>query len=371
LTGIDETEVLVVDNHSRDGSVDYLSYRFPDVNFIKSNHNIGFARANNMAIKQCHGEYILLLNPDTIVGESTLNEVVHFMENHPKAGGVGVRMIKTDGTDAMESRRGLPTPMTSFYKMCGLGTRYPQSRRFGRYYMSYLSWDEPVRIEVISGAFCMLRKEAIENVGMLDEEFFMYGEDIDLSFRLLKSGYENWYVPSRILHYKGESTQKSSFRYVHVFYGAMLIFFKKHYGHLSVFLGAPVKFAIYFKAAVELVRMKIRQVRKSLGFFSVNKTKQPLYVFIGSPKAIQDCQIIAHRNGLEASFYTGDSHSLPDGHINFNIPDNVVVYIVYDTDAYCYDTIMTIFARQPRPNIYIGTYNTKTKIIITGDEILK
>lgn len=370
LSGID-AEVFVVDNHSRDGSVEYLSGRFPDVNFISSNHNLGFARANNVAIRQCRGEYVLLLNPDTIVGEDTLRNVLDFMEAHPAAGGTGVRMIKADGHDAMESRRGLPTPMTSFYKMCGLCARYPRSRRFGRYYMSYLSWDKPVRIEVISGAFCMLRKAAIDNVGLLDEEFFMYGEDIDLSFRLLKAGYENWYYPSRILHYKGESTLKSSFRYVHVFYGAMLIFFRKHYGHVSVFLGVPVKFAIYAKAAVELVRMKFRQMRRSLGFFSVKNRKQPLYVFIGSSKAISMCRQMANKKGLDALFYEGDSCNLPDGHLALELPDSGIVYAVYDTDAYSFDTILDIFAKQPRPNMFIGTYSVETKTIITSEEILK
>src|SRR5574344_2941143 len=157
LTDID-SEIFVIDNHSRDDSVNYLQKRFSDVNFIDSNHNLGFARAHNLAIRQSEGEYVLLLNPDTIVGENVLRKAVNFMDSHPGAGGAGVRMLKTDGTPAMESRRGLPTPMTSLYKMCGLCERYSKSRRFGKYYMSYLGWDEPAQIEVISGAFCLLRR---------------------------------------------------------------------------------------------------------------------------------------------------------------------------------------------------------------------
>ena len=160
-TGI-STEVFVVDNHSSDGSVEYLSERFHDINFISSNHNLGFARANNTAIRQCHGEYVLLLNPDTIVGEHTLSDVISLMDSNPNAGCAGVRMIKTDGTDAMESRRGLPTPTTAFFKMCGLCTRYPHNRRVGRYYMGWLPWYKPARIEVVSGAFCMLRHSALD-----------------------------------------------------------------------------------------------------------------------------------------------------------------------------------------------------------------
>ncbi len=156
LDGID-SEVFVVDNHSSDGSIEYLKPRFPKVIFIESNHNLGFARANNMAIRQAEGQYVLLLNPDTFVGEQTIKQAIEFMDQHPKAGGAGVKMFNTDGTKALESRRGLPTPLTSFYKMCGLCSKFPESRRFGKYYMGYLSWDKPERIDIISGAFCLMR----------------------------------------------------------------------------------------------------------------------------------------------------------------------------------------------------------------------
>ena len=200
LEGI-EGEIYVVDNHSKDGSVAYLSARFPAVHFIDSNHNLGFARANNIAIRQSCGEYVLLLNPDTIVGEHTLSDVLQFMDAHPQAGGAGVMMHNTDGSRANESRRAIPTPMVSFRKMLGFSSRY---------YMSHLPWDKPGRIEVISGAFCMLRRRALDQVGLLDEDFFMYGEDIDLSYRLLKGGFENWYIPSPILHYKGGRSSRLS-----------------------------------------------------------------------------------------------------------------------------------------------------------------
>jgi len=259
------SEIIVVDNHSKDGSVSYLRKHQKGVIFIKSSRNLGFARANNVAIRQSRGEYVLLLNPDTVVGENVLKEAVTFMDEHQDAGGVGVRMLKADGSVAMESRRGLPTPMTAFYKMTGLCNRFPKNKHFAKYYMSYLPWDEPCQIEVISGAFCLLRKEALDKIGLLDEDFFMYGEDIDLSYRLLKGGYTNWYLPLTILHYKGESTEKSSFRYVHVFYDAMLIFFRKHYGTAAMWLTLPVKAAIYFKASVELFRMFVRRVKKALG----------------------------------------------------------------------------------------------------------
>lgn len=242
LDGI-EGEVFVVDNRSDDDSVETVRANYPWVRLIVNQENMGFSRANNIAIREACGEYVLLLNPDTIVEKDTLREVFGFMEEHPKAGGAGVMMHNADGSLAPESRRALPTPWVSCLKMLGFSKRY---------YMSHLPWDKPGRIEVISGAFCFLRRKALDEVGLLDEDFFMYGEDIDLSYRLLKGGWENWYLPYPITHFKGKSTQKSDYRYVHIFYKAMLIFFRKHYSHLSVFYALPVKMAIYFRAAIAL-----------------------------------------------------------------------------------------------------------------------
>ena len=250
LEGI-ESEVFVVDNHSDDDSVEVISRDYAWVHLINNRENLGFSKANNIAIRQAQGEYILLLNPDTVVAEETLKAVIDFMDQHPKAGGAGVRMHNANGTLAPESRRAIPTPFVAARKMLGFTKRY---------YMSYLSWDAPAQIEVVSGAFMLLRHKAIYEVGMLDEDFFMYGEDIDLSYRLLQGGWQNWYLPYDIVHYKGQSTSKSDFRYVHVFYQAMLIFFHKHYSHLSFFFSLPVKVAIYFRASLALVDI----VRKKL-----------------------------------------------------------------------------------------------------------
>ena len=238
-----EGEVFVVDNHSDDDSVETVRQHYPWVRLIENQENLGFAKANNQAIRQAQGDYILLLNPDTVVAEDTFHGVLAFMDEHPKAGGAGVMMCYEDGSRAPESKRALPTPWVAALKMMGFTKRY---------YLSDLPWDQPCRIEVVSGAFCLLRHEAIKTVGLLDEDFFMYGEDIDLSYRLLKGGWENWYLPYSIIHYKGRSTRKSDYRYVHVFYQAMLIFFQKHYSHLSIIYTVPVKMAIYFRAAIAL-----------------------------------------------------------------------------------------------------------------------
>ncbi len=257
-------EVWVVDNASTDGSFRYLHERFPQVHFIQNEENVGFSRANNQAIEKSAGRYILLLNPDTLVAEETLLASVRFLDAHPQAGGCGVRMLNPDGSFAPESRRGLPTPFTSFCKMSGLGSLFPRSRTFGRYYMRYLDVDQPNPIEVISGAYFMVRRSALDAVGHLDEDFFMYGEDIDLSYRLLRGGWQNWYLPQPILHYKGESTVKSSFRYVHVFYNAMLIFFNKHYRRRYRLLGLLIRLAVYVRAFLDVCLRVWYQLRVAL-----------------------------------------------------------------------------------------------------------
>lgn len=293
-----DAEVVVVDNHSRDGSVEYLSERHPRARFIASLHNLGFAKANNLAIRQTESEYVLLLNPDTVVGEGSVKQVIDFMDAHPKAGACGVKMLQTDGVPARESRRGLPSPMVAFYKMAGLTSRFPRNRRFGRYYMGWLPWDEAAQVEVLSGAFFLARRSVLNEVGLLDEDFFMYGEDIDLSYRILKAGYENWYVPATILHYKGESTAKSSFRYVHVFYDAMLIFLRKHYGHLTLFLSLPIKIAIYLKASVALISTVHQRARKMLGFIQPKREQLLTYQFHGMEEEQAEFIRLANQYGL-------------------------------------------------------------------------
>lgn len=365
-----DSVVCVVDNHSADGSLEYLKPKFPDVRFIESNHNLGFARANNIAIKQTQSDYVLLLNPDTFVAEHTISEAISFMDEHPNAGGVGVMMHNIDGSKAMESRRGLPTPATSFYKMCGLCSKYPQSKRFGKYYMGYLSWNKPERIDIMSGAFCMMRREALNNVGLLDEDFFMYGEDIDLSYRILKGGYENWYLPLPILHYKGESTHKSSFRYVHVFYQAMLIFFRKHYAHMSALVTLPIKTAIYIRSMIALVNMLTDKARMSLGFVGSARNERK-YVFIGSSAMLERCRTISAKKGLEASFHEAVGDVLQNGHNAISIDCKIPVVVVYDVNTFGYRDILSLMAKNPNKRIELGTYNSNTGQIITHKETLR
>lgn len=367
-------EIIVVDNHSADGSVDYLERRYPQmlypmVRFVRSAHNLGFARANNIAIRQSRGEYVLLLNPDTIVGEDALKASVDFMDAHEDAGAVGVRMLGAQGRRAMESRRGLPTPMVSFFKMLGFCNRWPHHRLFGKYYMGYLPWDEPCQIEVVSGAYCMLRRKALDEVGLLDEDFFMYGEDIDLSYRVLKGGYHNYYLPVDILHYKGESTQKSSFRYVHVFYEAMLIFFRKHYSGMTFLLSLPIKTAIYAKALMALVGMLSERMRKSLGFFAPSAEGAQHYVVVGSQEMQDACREIARRLGLDAEFHDSEVQEDKSEAIWSEKNDNV---LVLDADSMSYAGMLKRMNRlsDMNVNVTLGTYSKEIGKIITDREIL-
>ena len=362
-----DAEVCVVDNDSGDGTVDFLRENFPEIKVIASPHNLGFARANNMAIQQTESEFVLLLNPDTFVGEQTIRQSLDFMDEHAQAGGLGVRMLKIDGSDALESRRGLPTPTVAFYKMVGLCARYPKHRRFGQYYMGYLSWDEAARIEVVSGAYCLLRRKALDAIGLLDEDFFMYGEDIDLSYRLLKGGFENWYLPAKILHYKGESTEKSSFRYVHVFYKAMLIFFRKHYSQMSLLLSLPIQITIYGKAFTTLLQIQMGKLRRYLGFVDTNRTRQPLYIFLATAENLERCRKIAVGKGLEAQYF----EAVPDGHLSMEMPADRPIYAVYDTSAYRFEEILELFSKNPVGNVKIGTFLPENNMIITAEDILK
>ena len=254
LQGV-EGEVFVVDNNSVDGSLKMLSQKFPDVKVIANKENVGFSRANNQAIRVSTGEYVLLLNPDTVIEDDTLTKCIAFMDAHPDAGGLGVKMVDGKGNFLPESKRGLPTPAAAFYKMFGLAKLFPHSKRFARYYMGHLSNDETNEVEILAGAFMMMRRETLDKVGLLDETFFMYGEDIDLSYRITQGGYKNYYFPeTRIIHYKGESTKKTSVNYVFVFYKAMEIFAKKHFGQKRAFwFSFFINMAIYFKAFLALL----------------------------------------------------------------------------------------------------------------------
>jgi O-antigen biosynthesis protein len=271
MDGIDG-EVYVVDNQSTDGSIEMVRERFPEVHLIANQENVGFSRANNQAIRLAKGEFVLLLNPDTVVGEDVFRSVLRFMDEKPACGGLGVKMIDGTGRFLPESKRGLPTPQVAFFKIIGLTRLFPKSRIFGRYHLGHLPENEAAPIEILSGACMFLRRKTLDEVGLLDENFFMYGEDIDLSYRITLGGYENWYFPdARIIHYKGESTKKSSVNYVFVFYNAMAIFAQKHFTQRSAgIFPTLINGSIYLSAAGAIaVRFLSRALLPILDFLCV------------------------------------------------------------------------------------------------------
>ena len=250
-----EDEIIVVDNNSVDGSVEMVQERFPEVHIIANKNNHGFSYANNQGIQIANGRYILLLNPDTVVEEDTFEKTLAFMEAHPEAGGLGVKMIDGSGKFLPESKRGLPTPLVAFFKVFGLSAFFPKSKFFGRYHLGFLDKEKTHEVEILSGACMLIRKAVLDKIGLLDEAFFMYGEDIDLSYRIVLAGYKNYYFPeARIIHYKGESTKKSSINYVFVFYNAMIIFAEKHFSQKNAKLFSfLIHIAIYIRAGLALL----------------------------------------------------------------------------------------------------------------------
>jgi O-antigen biosynthesis protein len=274
-----DVDVYVVDNNSVDDSVEMVRKQFPEVHLIANKDNVGFSKANNQAILLSEAEYVLLLNPDTVLAEDTLKKCCDFMDAHPDAGGLGVRMIDGKGKFLPESKRGLPTPEVALYKMTGLSRIFPGSKRFGRYHLQYLSEHEVHSVDVLSGAFMLLRKSVLDRIGLLDEAFFMYGEDIDLSYRITQAGYKNYYFPdTTIIHYKGESTKKKSANYVKVFYNAMVLFARKHYsqnmaGWFAFFIEIAVRFramlALLWRFIGEVVTPAADLLAVYLGFFAI------------------------------------------------------------------------------------------------------
>jgi GT2 family glycosyltransferase len=250
LTG----EIFVVDNASRDGSAEMVSQEFPDVKLYTLNENIGFGRANNLAMREASGDYFLILNPDTLLGEDTLRVMVDFMKQHPHAGLAGCKLLNADGSFQISCRRGFPTPWASFTKLFGLSTFFPNSPRFAKYNLSYLPINETYEIDALSGAFMVMSRSAYEKSGGFDEEYFMYGEDLDLCYRVKKAGFGIFYVHSTsTIHFQGESTRRSVLNEVKVFYEAMRIFVRKHYG-ANPFFTLILRFGIAMRSAVALLK---------------------------------------------------------------------------------------------------------------------
>lgn len=263
-----ENEIIIVDNNSRDGTKEDLPSKFPGLKFIFNKENRGFAKACNQGFKVASGKYILFLNPDTILAETNLTDCLSFFETHPDAGAVGVRMTDIQKKFLKESKRGDPTPSASFNKLFGLAAIFPKSNMFSKYYEGHLPEKENNPVDVLSGAFLMLRKEVFKKLNGFDERFFMYGEDIDLSIRIRQSGYRNYYLGTiSVMHLKGGST-RYNYKYVKDFYGAMNLFVRKHYVNKPFLFRLLLYTGIFIRKMIAMVGLLFNR-RNTIGHIIV------------------------------------------------------------------------------------------------------
>ncbi|MFI5124641.1 MAG: glycosyltransferase family 2 protein [Chitinophagales bacterium] len=287
-----KTEVFILDNASEDGSIAFLEPLYPEFHFISNAENKGFAKSNNQALTNCSGRYILFLNPDTLVAEDSLDQCLSFFEAHQDAGALGVRMIDGCGHFLKESKRGFPTAGASFFKMSRLAAVFPSSRIFAAYYAGHLDPKANHSVEILSGAFMMVRKDVLDLTGGFDEQFFMYAEDIDLSYRISKAGFRNYYLASTtIIHFKGESTRRD-IRYVYQFYFAMKQFMKKH------FQGSSSSLLLYFLNLGVALRQRLAMAAAGLQK-KHRPAEHPGPVFIkGAPENLPGAKHALQRAGI-------------------------------------------------------------------------
>lgn len=316
-------EIIVIDNASDDGSVEILKDKYPYVHLIANKKNLGFGAANNLGLKIATGKYILLINPDTIVQEDTFEKLISFFEKTPEAGLAGCKVLNSDGTLQLACRRSFPGPWTSFCKVTGLSSLFPNSRLFAKYNLTYLDENKTYEVDAISGAFMMMKKDVYEKVGGFDPQFFMYGEDLDLCYRIQKAGFKVYYVHNtQIIHYKGESTKRSSMDETKVFYDAMHLFVKKHFS--SSFL-------------VEIILQFAIALRKTLAFVNVHRL-----IFIA---VIMDFLFFNLSLLFAAKFYHSEHwKGFPDysEYIVYSIPAFIQVLIGFVTRSYKRDSLSVL-----------------------------
>jgi len=316
-----DTEIFVVDNNSVDGSVEWIKEKFKDVIVIANKENVGFSKANNQAIKMAKGEFVLLLNPDTVVQEDTFEKCIELMNTKPDAGAIGVKMIDGTGKYLPESKRGYPSLKVALFKMIGLNKLFSSSKYFNAYYLGHLHPNEMNEVDILAGAYMFMRKSVIDKIGLLDESFFMYGEDIDLSWRIVKAGFKNYYLPTtQIIHYKGESTKKATFNYVKHFYQAMIIFAKKHQSKNTSGLIFLVQLAIYFKGLTAYLKNIFGQLLLPLFDAAV--------IFAG---------LFFIKSFWEKNIITADNFKYPDSFTYIVIPFYIFAWIVCCYFAGVYD----------------------------------
>ena len=364
-------EIFVVDNNSMDESVECIKKWHPDVRLIENNDNLGFSKANNIALKIAKGDFLLIINPDTFVPENLIDDCMSFMKNHQNAGAIGVKMFSAQGRFAPESKRGVPKPFTAFCKLIGLCRIFPKNKLFGRYYLGYIDNNKEADIEILSGACMFIRHKVLEEVGLFDEDYFMYGEDIDLSYRILKAGYKNCFIPTPIIHYKGESTQKISYQYVNNFNKSMIVFFRKHFSFYSWILEIPILLAVYIKAAFGYIKVglykflglrpsvqEVAGLKKFLVFTSVGEGTDPAFKILKKYGYCTDVKMI-------------DERVMNNGHLALNDNGKEYDFIVYNTDDFTYKQIISFFTKNDKGGkVELALYHPDVNKIITPIQVL-
>ena len=336
-------EIIVVDNNSADDTMPYVKPKFPGVTFIENKENVGFARANNQAIMQAKGTYTLILNPDTIITPECLQKPLEWMSQHPLCGAIGLHMIDGNGQFLPESKRAFPTPWVSFCKIFGLSKLFPYSRAFAKYHLRYLDEFQPHAIDILAGAYMFCRTDLLQKIGGFDEDFFMYGEDIDLSYRMVKEGYQNWYLPVNMLHYKGESTKKDSMRYVKVFYEAMLIFYRKHFPRFRAVVYPFIKLGV-------LVRQGLAVARRLFGRL-FGKSSTPIEDRAGWVILSSKPDAVAKAVGIK-DYAT-------------KIPESGAANVLIDDASHSYEQIVGTIAANHTKDRFFHIYANESGIVIT------
>ena len=377
-------EILIVDNASTDNSVAQIRSIFPEVIVIQNSHNLGFAAANNIGIHQAGGEYILLINPDTVVPEDIFTRLVNFMRETPDAGAVGVKILNADGSFSVDSRHSVPSPLTAFWKQIGLDRLFPKSRIFGQYNLTYLDPDETYPVDAISGSFMFLRRQAIKQVGLLDEDYFMYCEDLDYCYRLNYAEWKVYYYPeTMILHFKGVSTIKSTIGYGLNFNRSLYLFYKKHFRykfsfimHVIILSGVTLRgLLVYTQHQIKNVFIRLKhQLQKS-------ESKEKNVIWIGSVSDIEKSMewllsagyrivgIITDRPGDDKN----PMHGIPVlGSVQnlneFNLPPRIDD-VICSADQFSYKSILTTMSDLSKWNLNYTILPARINSLIVKSKI--
>lgn len=360
-----ELEIFVVDNASSDNTLGFLREQFPlaehpELHLVNNVRNVGFGRANNQALAHAKGRYILFLNPDTVLTEHTLTDCVTFADSHADMGALGVMQLHSNGEFALESRHGIPTPWRAFCQMSGLSSLFPATKTFDGYHMRFFNNAAAAPIEIASGAFMLIPRGALEEIGGFDERFFMYCEDVDLCYRLLQSGRQNYYLPTPILHYKGASTRRGSFRYVHTFYSAMLIFFNKHYAKSARLMSPLIRLGIYLRGLISYAGKKLLALRHFLAPRLGTRAERQVYF----GRHTSEVKALAETLGFDIVCYATDSHDFKTNENAYAIPSDCV-HVIFDLGCFSRDDVLEWFRRSDHRH-HIGMYSPKSRTLIGG-----